>query len=104
MVIRSRKYYHNYMEQVQELVILCPYCNFKYTAEMLTQLDLCEGSYTADCVSSTIRAKIDIVCSGCKKLVYRKEISKYADDYDELRWQQTGQRYNNLTKIKHGNN
>ena len=75
---------------MENLKILCPYCNAPYTAEMLETLDICEGSYTPDCVGSTIRGKIDIHCSKCKKLVYRKEITLYntpgLEDYDKQRW------------------
>ena len=73
---------------MQDLKILCPYCNAPYTAEMLETMDLCEGSYTPGCVASTIRGNIDIICNNCKKLVYRKEINKHtdaADEYDNIR-------------------
>ena len=76
---------------MENLKILCPYCNAPYTAEMLETLDICEGSYTPDCVGSKIIGKIDINCSKCKKLVYRKEIelrnTPGLEDYDFQRWQ-----------------
>ena len=72
---------------MQELTILCPYCNAQYTAEMKTTLSLCEGSYTPDCVSSKLQASINIHCKNCSKLVYKKEVEEYApEEYDEARW------------------
>lgn len=54
-----------------ELVIFCVYCNEKWTGEMMTDL-----SYSESCEScgGEINGTIDIICSNCKKLVYRKEI------------------------------
>ena len=74
---------------MKNLIIFCPYCNAQYTAEMLADLDTCEGSYTPDCCMSKITGKIDINCNNCHKLIYRKEISKSTtllDNYDEERW------------------
>lgn len=74
---------------MNDLKILCPFCNKEYTAKMLETLDICEGSYTPECVGSKITGKIDIICENCKKLVYRKEISKETEMleyFDELRW------------------
>ena len=59
-----------------KLKIVCPYCNAEYTSKMKAVLDIAEGSYTSDCISAEVYAKIDIICDNCHKLVYRKEITK----------------------------
>jgi endogenous inhibitor of DNA gyrase (YacG/DUF329 family) len=74
------------MEEKTELKILCPYCGKPYTAEMLHKLWLTEGSYTTDCVASRMDSSIEIICTNCKKLVYKKEISETIDDLPERHW------------------
>lgn len=66
------------------LKIICPYCSQPYTAIMLHKLWFSEGSYTPDCVGSKIGSSIEITCTHCGKLVYKKEIS---DDIDYLEWE-----------------
>jgi hypothetical protein len=56
--------------------ILCVYCNKIWDAEMQETLAVAEGSYTPDCVGSKIYGSVDIYCTNCKKLVYKKEISQ----------------------------
>lgn len=46
---------------------------------MKEKLALSEGSYTFDCVLSSIYGCIDILCSECGKLIYRKEIDQGLD-------------------------
>ena len=73
-------------ENDERFKILCPYCNAIWNGDMIESLSFAEGSYTPDCVSSRILGMIDIHCHNCKKLIYRKEISKSLDEYDEKRW------------------
>ena len=72
------------VEKEKKLIILCPYCNKPYTSKMKHKLFLSEGSYTPDCVGSKMVSSIDIYCSNCKKLVYKKEIR---EDIDYLDWE-----------------
>ena len=57
-----------------ELKILCPYCSSPYTAEMEEVLD--DVGFKCDTCGpiTEIQGTIDIYCSNCKKLVYRKEV------------------------------
>lgn len=66
--------------------VYCTYCDALWDAEMMEKLDLSEGSYTPDCVCSRIHGQIDITCSNCKKLVYRKEVSNTLDGSYERAW------------------
>lgn len=50
--------------------ILCPYCSSPYDAEMLTQFDYCCGSEWTWIYWEEI--KVEINCTNCKKLVYKK--------------------------------
>lgn len=61
------------MKKEKELKILCPFCNAPYTAEMEKQLYV--GGYCETCGPNQddFTGTIDIICSNCKKLVYRKE-------------------------------
>lgn len=51
--------------------IICPWCNAPYTAEMNDGLSAAAGCPT--CGDASISGTIDIICTNCKKLVYRKE-------------------------------
>lgn len=55
---------------MEELKILCPFCNKPYTAEMETELD---SGYACDTCGGNPTAKVEIRCSNCKKIVYVKE-------------------------------
>jgi endogenous inhibitor of DNA gyrase (YacG/DUF329 family) len=55
----------------EELKILCPYCNAPYTADM-TDTYLYASERCETC-GPEIRGSIEIKCSNCKKLVYKKE-------------------------------
>lgn len=59
------------MNKENELKILCPYCNKEFSLEM--KIDLETGFYCDTCGPGNQSATIDIVCSNCNKLVYRKE-------------------------------
>lgn len=61
---------------MNELKILCPYCSNPYTAEMLVELED-KGSGCESCYISNPTAAIEIKCSNCKKLVYKKEYSEH---------------------------
>jgi len=61
----------NKSEPLGKLKILCPYCSAQFTAEM--EQDLADSSGCPTC-GPIIEGTIDIYCSNCKKLVYRKEI------------------------------
>lgn len=53
-----------------EFKILCPFCNAPYTAVMKDDLGLAGGCTSC---GSWIDGSIEIYCSNCKKLVYKKE-------------------------------
>ena len=55
----------------KKLNIICPWCNAPYTAEMIAD-DL--GAGGCDTCGPEVYGAIDIICTNCKKLVYRKEI------------------------------
>lgn len=50
--------------------IICPFCNAPYTAEMEDNLYTTGG---CDTCGSEINGSMDIICSNCKKIVYKKE-------------------------------
>ena len=56
-----------------KLNIICPFCNQQYTGEMKEALYSSDGCDTCG-FGSEAYGTIDIICSNCKKLVYRKEI------------------------------
>lgn len=58
---------------MSELKVLCPYCNEVWTAEMKEELESAEGCDTCG-YGNEPTGNIDIICSHCGKLVYRKEI------------------------------
>lgn len=53
-----------------ELTIICPYCNAPYTAEM--EMDLSVGGGCDTC-GSWPEGSLEVTCSNCKKVVYKKE-------------------------------
>lgn len=58
---------------MDELKILCPFCNSAYTAEMLNKLEYSQGCET--CGDGLKESEVKIYCSNCKKLVYSKYFS-----------------------------
>lgn len=57
-------------------VIQCPFCSAPYDANMLIQLE--EGAYGCQtCGPDSSNLVIEIFCSKCKKLVYKKEGKSY---------------------------
>jgi hypothetical protein len=60
------------MKTEQEFKIVCPFCNAAFTAEMETDLDSSMSCET--CGPGPVEGTIDVICTNCKKLVYRKEI------------------------------
>ncbi len=69
-----------------EFKVLCPYCDAPFTAKMTNDLNYSEGSYTPDCVLDKIYGNIDIICSNCSKLVYRKEVEVRLEEHSDNRW------------------
>lgn len=59
------------MKKDNEFKIVCSYCNAPYTAEM--EDDLCASNGCITCGTGTISGSIDIKCSNCKKVIYKKE-------------------------------
>lgn len=58
------------------LTILCPYCDAPFTAQMLVDLEESAIScYT--CGPESANLKIEIKCSNCQRLVYKKEGKSY---------------------------
>lgn len=53
-----------------ELNIVCPFCNAPFTGSMQFDLSIAGGCETC---GSDIEGSVDIYCSNCKKLVYKKE-------------------------------
>jgi hypothetical protein len=56
---------------------LCVWCSVPWTDDMLkvsAEAELEGGYYPGDAVVDNIDAIIDITCSTCKRLVYRKEV------------------------------
>ena len=61
--------------ETDTIKILCPFCGVPYTAEMVTQLEHgCREDSFGNADFSSAIATIEITCSHCKKVVYRKEI------------------------------
>jgi len=60
------------MTQKNELKILCPFCSAPYTAKMLWDIEE-YGAGCATCGPESADIKLEIVCSNCKKIVYKVE-------------------------------
>lgn len=58
------------MKEEEKLIILCPFCNAPYTAEMETAFNYSMGSEMTGIYDENTSVKI--TCSNCKKLVYQK--------------------------------
>lgn len=58
-----------------DLKVLCPYCNAVWTAEMLADLESTTVYDTFGESAGPARGIIDIHCSKCGRLIYRKEIN-----------------------------
>ena len=61
------------MKEPQTLKIICPFCDAPYTAEMTESLFSAEGCDTCG-YGSEPQGSIEITCTNCKKVVYKKEI------------------------------
>lgn len=56
---------------------LCVYCSSPWTDEMMkiqVDADFRDGYYAGDNAKTTFDATVDVVCSTCGRLVYRKEV------------------------------
>jgi len=58
-------------EPANELRVLCPYCSEAFTAKMEEALSYSQGCDTCD-HGSRLYGNIDVFCTNCEKLVYRK--------------------------------
>lgn len=56
--------------EATELKILCPFCNAPWTARMAADYSYSMGSEWTGIYGEELT--VDIYCSNCKKLVYRK--------------------------------
>ena len=56
----------------QDFKIICPFCSAEWSAEMVEDLEVSGGCDT--CGDVDISGTIDIKCSNCKRVIYRKEI------------------------------
>lgn len=54
---------------IMDLKILCPYCNAVFTGEMEHQFDDGMG---CDSCGSTDNCEIEIRCTNCEKVIYKK--------------------------------
>jgi hypothetical protein len=63
---------------------LCVFCSAPWTDDMIKTLHSSEVEmgYYGDCVVDVeLKEVIDITCSSCSRLIYRKEITKHIDYY-----------------------
>jgi len=63
---------------------LCAFCSAPWTDDMIAiwnEAGIERGYYEGEIDRVNITSKIDITCSSCKRLIYRKEIHKRADDW-----------------------
>lgn len=66
-----------YEEKVEDIPPpLCVFCNAPWTKDMMkvfTNAEM-ETGYYGDRYLDTLETVVDVTCSSCKRLVYRKEI------------------------------
>ena len=53
----------------QDLIILCPFCNAPYSAEMNHEFDSSGDCDTCDYYDD---CTLEITCTNCKRVVYKK--------------------------------
>lgn len=61
---------------------ICAFCNAPWTDDMIETLHTSEldcGYYAGDPIDVTLYELVDITCSSCERLIYRKEIVKDLD-------------------------
>lgn len=61
-------------DKQKPLRILCPFCNAVWDAKMEAQFDYSMGSEYTGIYDE--RVSVEIFCSNCKKLVYKKNESE----------------------------
>lgn len=72
-------------DETSELSIpppLCVWCSAPWTDDMLkvsAEADIEWGYYPGDAYVDSVDVSIDVTCSSCKRLVYRKEIRKISN-------------------------
>lgn len=59
--------------KITKLEIKCPFCNKVFAGNMVERLESSEGCDSCG-YGDEPKGTIDIRCSNCKKLVYRKEL------------------------------
>ena len=63
------------MKEQLPVKILCIYCNAPFTAEMEAQIE--EGGGCPTCGPESATGILEITCSNCNQVVYRKEYRSY---------------------------
>lgn len=66
----------NPIDEEKGFKILCPYCNSPYTAKMLVDLEE-YGAGCETCGPESADLSLEIRCTNCNKLVYKKEGKSY---------------------------
>ena len=64
------------ISKIEELKIICPFCNFPYTSKMKIELEG-GGAYCETCGPEEVTGTLTIICENCKKPVYIKEFRQY---------------------------
>lgn len=66
---------------------ICVFCNAPWTDDMIKVLAESEiewGYYPGETYGVHVQTVIDINCSGCKRLIYRKEIVQRTDGHGSI--------------------
>lgn len=64
---------------------ICAFCNTPWTDEMISVLNESTiewGYYEGETYGVDVKTNIDVTCSSCKRLIYRKEIVRRTSGYD----------------------
>ncbi len=63
-------------QEIKEAKMLCPYCNAEFTPEMQADYAWAKEGCPTCGFGSEVCMSISIYCTACKRLVYRKEITR----------------------------